>query len=111
MCQKVEKFLENDECIDSVKISAPQLEFKCITENNNVEGKRYVRTAETTRDINVTFGKRGLLTGVKGKEGWTEPIGHCGHDYSAAFVERNDRNRCEPYISLPKQEKKTSKRT
>ena len=97
MFEKVRTFLANDECKDEVKMTAPQLEFKCVTESSNIERKRYVKTTETTKEVNVTFGKRGLVKGVKGKEGFTEPIGHCGHNYRLAFTERNDRRRCKPY--------------
>lgn len=100
MYKKVKKYLEDDVCLDKVKMSATQLNFQCITENKNPDKKRFVRTSETTKDINVTFGKRGILKGIKGKEGWTEPIGHCGHDYQQAYRDRNNKNNCKPYVYL-----------
>ena len=100
MFEKVQQFLLSDECKDQVKMIAPQLDFKCVTESSDSERKRYVKTTETTKEVNVTFGKRGLVKGVRGKEGFTEPIGHCGHNYKLSFTERHDRRKCKPYSRL-----------
>ena len=82
--EKVNQYLKHN-AVDILPLEVPQLNFKIMTEETNQDNKRYLKTYESLKRINITHGKRMFLLDNPEKFGWSEPIGHCGYDFKRAY--------------------------